>query len=66
MDGLTVDEVMEVHRSPEAKAREVGWDEKGGQVTMEGHGRNMGGNNDSVREIVGQGFSEWAGQVDSG
>lgn len=42
MDGLTVDEVMEVRRSPEGKAREVGWDEKGGQVIMEGHGRNMG------------------------
>lgn len=29
---------MELGRSPEGKAREVGWAEKGGQVTMEGHG----------------------------
>lgn len=57
---------MQVGRSPEGKAREVTWAKKGGQVTMEGRGRNMGGNNDSVREIVGQGFSEWAGQLDRG
>lgn len=54
MDGLIVDKAMEVRRSLEGKAREVGRTEKGSQVTMEGHGRNMGGNNDSIRD-------SWAG-----